>query len=808
MIGTHIRGAWRSMRKAPAFTLAAALTLALGIGATTAIFGVVRAVLLRPLPFPEPERLVTLWQPNPPQGIDRDVVSYPNLVDWRADRQHLSNLGGHYPLGVATAGAGDPEQLEGAVVTSGFFDTIGVSPVLGRVFAEDEFSPGRETVAVLSHGVWRRKFGGDPALLGRTVHLNAVPHTIVGIMPPGFDYPAEVDVWLPLAPSGAFARLMDVRGAHWLSTVGRLAPGVAVPEAQRGLDVVARQLSQAYPDDNANLGILVEPLHEHVVGRVRPAIRLLMLIVAGVLLIACVNVANLLLAKSSDRQREMAIRTALGAGRRQVVGQLLTEAVLLSGAGGVLGVIFAYAGLGAIVRFGPPDLPRLHDVGLDPLVLAFTALVTLLTGLAFGLAPALHTSRVSVSDHLKGGNKGAPDIARGRRLRAVLVVAQVAAAIVLLAGAGLLVRSFGRLLAVHPGFDPDHVITARVSLPRVKYTRPEQARDLSLHLVERLRSMPGVKAAGVAGTIPLSRLPNSSSLSVAGRPAPAPGDPDVPVLFDSVTPGYFDVLGLRLLRGRFFTEGDAAESPRVVVINEELARLAFAGEDPLGKRVTFENPADPRSIWYEIVGVAGSIRRLTLDLDPSPEVLFPQAQQPVRSFTVVLKAGPDPSGYARLIQQEVWALDREQPVSQVRTLDELLDASLVSRRFLMALVGGFALLAMLLCAVGVYGVIAFSTSQRTREIGIRVALGAQPSDVRRLVLRQGLHLALAGIVLGLLAAAPVARLMGSLLYGVGPHDPVTLASISGILLAVAAVASYLPARRATRVSPCTALHLD
>lgn len=804
---TNLRATVRSLRKNPAFTGAAIVTLALGIGATTAMFGVVNAVLLRPLPFPHPDRLVTFSQTNAPAGVDRNVTSFPNLDDWRESPQ-LAELGGYYRVGVALTGSQEPEQLDGAVVTAGFFDTLGIAPALGGPFAADASTGGNERVAMLSHVLWQRRFGADPGIVGRSVTLNAATYSIAGVMPAGFRFPHDVEVWLPLSPAGTFNRLLRERGAFWLSAIGRLRPGATQAALQSELDLIARRLSTAHPQTNRDLGVAVLAMHEHLVAQSRPALLMLICVVLGVLLIACANVANLMLARSAERERDVAVRTALGAGRRQAVNQLLGESVVLSTAGGVAGVALAACSLRLLATTAPRGLPRLDEVGLDVSVLVFAALLTIGTALVFGLAPALHSSRLGVGESLKHSAKGIKDHSRGRQLRNALVVLEMALAALLLVGAGLLVRSFTHLLAVDPGFRPERLLTFRVTLPRLKYAQPAQAQDFFDRVVERLQGLPGVESVSASGSLMFARLPQSSSLSVAGRPAPPAGAVHEPVMYDSVTPGFFRTLGIKLRRGRVFTATDDGRARRVALINETFARRIFGAGEAIGQRVTLENPDRADARWYEIVGVVNDAHRAALDKGPAAELYVPHAQQPTRAMVVAVRTTGEPTALARAAAAQVWALDPDLPVSRVETMEALMAEATLGRRVLMNVAAGFAGLALVLAAVGVYGVLAYATSQRVQEIGIRVALGAQRGDVLRLVLRHGLGLAAGGLALGLATALPLSNLMSGLLFGIRPLDPLTFATIALVLMSAAALATYLPARRATRVDPQGALRTE
>jgi putative ABC transport system permease protein len=697
-------------------------------------------------------------------------------------------------------------------VSAGFFPILGVPPAVGRVLRDDENLAGRERAVVLGHGLWLRRFGGDPGLVGRTVALNGASYTVVGVMPRGFQYPEQAELWTPLAPVAPYEDLLASRGSLWLEVTARLAPGVSLDEAQAEMDAIVGAMNQEYPDD-PRYGVKLEPLREHVSGDVRPALLVLLGAVGLVLLIACANVANLLLARASGRRREIAIRSALGAGRVRVVRQLLTESLLLSFAGGVLGLVLADVAVGAFVASGPAGLPRLEAVRTDATILAFAAVATFLTGLVFGLVPALQTFRDAVGEPLSDAARGSSE-GGTHRVRSAFVVAQTALAVVLLVGAGLLVRSFVRILGLDPGLDASQVATLRLALPATRYPEPDRVRGFYDRLLSDVRSLPGVRSAGAATSLLLSRLPASSTLSVQGQPPPPPGTPNEPVTLDTVTTGFFETLRVPLKRGRLFEARDARSAeelranpfaPRIAVVNEAMVRRFFSGQDPLGRRISFDDPSRPDANWSEIVGVVGDVRRSGLDKEPRAEVYFYQGDSPDRRQHLVVRAEGDPFVAARAVQAAVWAIDPDQPVSGVRTLEDLLRGTVAERRLSMLLLSGFGALALGLAALGLYGVMAYSTAQRTRELGIRLALGAQPRDVMGLVLRDGTRLAALGLGIGVAFALAGSRAVSSLLYGVPPNDPTTFAAVVAVLGGATLLASYLPARRAAGVDPVSAL---
>jgi putative ABC transport system permease protein len=810
-----VRYAVRQLARSPGFTAVAVLTLALGLGANTATFSVVHGILLRPLPYPDPDRLAMVWVNNPGEGIDKDIASFPLFADWRQQAKSFEQIVAYTDGGFTLTGRGEPEQLRGAWVAAGFFPMLGVPAALGRGLQDAENLPGREKVVVLGHGLWQRRFGGDPAVVGQTVSLSGAAYTVVGVMPRGFHFPEQAELWAPLAPVGQFQQLLSSRGSLWLSVTARRKPGVALPAAQAEMDAVAAAINKAYPDAS-QFGVKLESLQQTVSGDVRPALLLLLGAVGLVLLIACANVANLLLARASSRRREIAIRSALGASRGRVVRQLLTESLLLGAMGGTLGLLLASFGVEAFVAANPSALPRLETVHVDGTVLFFTLAASILTGLAFGLVPAIQTFGEGVSDHLGDATRGSSEGGRGHRLRASFVVAETALALVLLVGAGLLVRSFARILNLNPGLDASQVMTLRLTLPDARYPEADRIHGFYDRLLTDLRALPGVRSAGGASSLLLSRLPNSSTLRVQGVPAPPAGTPEEPVTLDAVTTGFFETLRVPLKSGRLFEPRDALAADelrarqvgKVAVVNEALVHRFFPGQDPLGRRITFGNPANPRTTWAEIVGVVGDMRRSGLDKEPRAEVYFYQGQLPDNGLSLALRADGDLFAVARAAQKAVWAIDPDQPIASMRPLEDLLRGTVAERRLSMGLLAAFGVLALLLATIGIYGVMAFSTAQRTRELGIRLALGAEPRDVLRLILRDGARLSAWGVGLGVAGALAASRAVASMLFGISPTDPLTFAAVVGVLGSASLLACYVPARRATRVDPVVALRQD
>jgi putative ABC transport system permease protein len=788
--------------KNPGFTLIAVLTLALGIGANTAIFSVINGVLLSALPYPQPEQLTMVWLDNRRQGIPDDITSYPNFVDWRDRNKTFQGMAGMTSSNVHLTGAGEPEEISAAIVSISFFQVMGVGPALGRGFTPEEERPGSDRVVILSHALWQRRFGGDPGILNKTISLSGITNTVVGIMPPGFQFPENTDMWRPLAPNDG---MRSARFGFFLPVVGRLKPGVTRAQAQADLDVIANQIEQQFPD-MAGYGVNVVPVLEQTVGAIRRTLVILFLAVILVLLIACANVANLLLARASGRRREVALRAALGAGRWRIVRQLLTENMLLAALGGALGVLLAWWGLRLLVDLSPANIPRLENIRLDGHVLWFTLGLSLLTGLIFGLAPALQTTQLKLSETLKEGGRTGSGGRSARLIRGVLVVVEVAFTLVLLVGAGLLIRSFWRLQQVDPGFKTDNVLTLRLSLPRSRYTDGAQAVSFFERLQERLAALPGVASVSSTTDIMLQRLATSSTFTIENRP-PDPSEQSLELPFDRVQPNYFQTMGIPLLQGRAFTAQDGRDSPRVAIVNETFVKRYFPNADPIGKRFTFGD-GGPNARWIAIVGVVRDTKRQGVDQPIRIESWMPLAQSPARSMEVVLRTTGDPLALGNAAREAVWSIDRDLPIPRMQTVEQNLSTRVAQRRLNMLLLGLFASVALVLAAVGIYGVMNYTVTQRTNEIGIRVALGAQTRDVLRLVVGEGMILALLGVVIGLVMTFAFTRLMASLLFGVSASDPLTFAAIAALLFGVALLACWIPARRATEVDPMVALRYE
>ena len=789
------------LRRSPAFALTAVLTLGLGIGANTAIFSVANGVLIRPLPYPSADRLAMVWMDNSRIGLREDWHSFPAYTEYREQNATFDDLAIFNNAARTLTGDGDPDRLIGAHSSANLFDVLGVRPIRGRTFTPDEDRAGASAVVVLSHGLWQRRFGGREDVVGRSIQLSGRATEVIGIMPEGFAFPnRDTAFWVP---TGASDQQRTARGSLWLLMVGRLKAGVPLERAQADLARLNAAMVERFPAERG-YGVFVAGYHDSLVGRVRPAIRVLIGAVACVLLIACTNVANLLLARASVRERELAVRAAIGAGRTRLVRQLLTESAIIGLAGGVVGLGLAWAGLSALVAVAPPDLPRLDAIGIDWRVLTATALLSIGTGFLFGLAPALQLSRTDPGQTMKEGARGSS--ALGRSLRRGLVVVEVALAVVLLVGAGLMLRSFERLQQVDLGFRPDHLLTARVSLWGERYRQAPAVVDFFEQAIARTEALPGVTGAAGTGTVFLSATPNSTNFSIEGRPE-FPPEARVEVPVDAITPNYFRVMEIPLERGRVFDARDVAGAERAVIINGTMARTFWPGEDPVGRRIKYGLLAG-QAPWMTIVGVVADTRRTGYDSPVRPETYLPFAQSPNSSLLLVVRTTGDPEAAAPGLRSAVRAIDPGIPVHGARALDSVLVDMTAQRRLNTLLLTVFGLVAAILAAVGIYGVIAYSVEQRTRELGVRVALGARPLGIVGLIVKEGLVLASAGLAIGLVAAFALSESMTSLLYGVSATDPATFAAIAAIAVMTATLASLLPALRAIRVDPVGALRAE
>jgi len=796
-----LRYAIRSLARQPGFSLAVALTLALGIGANTAIFSIVNGVLLRHLPYPNDAQLMTVWTRM--ANGEHETASMPDYLDWKAQNSSFSQMTAYANSNDNLAAPGaDPERVPSARVIADYFPTLGVTPAAGRWFVPDEFVFGSHRVVVLSHALWVRRFGASPGIVGQTITLNARPYTVVGVAPESARLPARAQLWAPFAvdPSSP----PPGRRGDFLSVVGRLKPGISQARAQSDMDAIGRRLAAAYPATNARIGVLVISLHDQLVGQIRPALLVFSGAVALVLLIACANVANLLLARATAREREMAVRAALGAGRSRLVRQMLTESLVLAVAGGLLGLALAWWGVQGLRAAAPPTLPRLDEVGLDPVALAFTAIAVVVTGFLFGIAPALRGSGYALHSTLVAGGRAGIGGGSGERLRAVLVVAQVALALVLLVGSGLLVRTFARLQQVDLGFDSGHVLTAQVVLPGVKYDTDDRVMGFFNSLRDRLTTTPGVSVAGFTSDVPLAGGYSYLSFDIVGKPAPQPGQSSPDAVSTVATAEYFSAMRIPLLSGRLFTPSDGPNAPRVVVVNKELVQKAFGGRDPIGERITFGNLSDSTS-WLTIVGVVGSTRLEGVGLETYSQAFTPLTQTPVPYVYVVARTTGDPLALTGALRREVVALDPTLPIAGIQSMDQRAATSVAQFKLNSIIVTLFAGVALVLASIGIYAVISYAVAQRTREIGIRMALGAATGDVLRLVVRDGMAPAVIGVTLGAVGAFGLTRLMRSLLYGVSATDPVVFGLVAGVLVLVALGACWVPARRASRVDPNVAL---
>ena len=797
-----IRYGIRSLARHPGFTAVALITLALGIGANTAIFSVVNAVLLRPLPYDDPERIVWVWDTLPQLGTA--PTSLPDFLGWKEQNRSFDHLAA-FVSGTMFLDAGDgTTDTRVGLVTPELFSVFHVNPILGRTFTNDETLPGRFRVAVLSHSMWQNRFGSDPNVLGRTIQLSGAAYTIIGVMPAGFSYPDRAELWRPLAIDPA---KLDP-GPHYLQVVGRLKPEVTLAQAHADMSSIAARLSEQHREKNAGHGVKLERLTNVVVGDASLALYLLLGAVGFVLLIACANLANLMLARVGTRQKEMAVRTALGASRLRIVRQLLTESIILAMVGGAAGLLLAIWAVSWIVSLSADTIPRVHEISVDPRVAGFTLLVSVVTGVLFGLAPALQVSRPDLTDALKESGRTTAGLRRNR-LRSALVMSEVALCLVLLVGAGLMIRSFAKLNQVDPGFKVDQVMTLGVTLLRSKYPTDEQVGALFSQILERTAAVPGVESAAAISDLPLTGSNTTDSFTIEGRP-PIAKEAEPSTVYHIITPRYFESMGIPLLSGRDIAHTDTKQSPNVVVINEVFARRHFAGENPLGHRLKLQGQErDP----LRIVGVVGNVRQLGLDEQATPEVYVPFLQDPLsttyqRSLIIVARTKSDPGAIAGSLRGALASVDKSLPVYALKPMTEHLRDSLARRRFNLILLTVFSCVALALAAVGIYGVISYGVTQRTHEMGIRLALGAKPRDVLKLVVRQAMVLALGGVGIGLLASWALTRLMKGLLFSVSVTDPMTFVAIAVLMTLIALIACLIPALRATKVDPLVALRYE
>ena len=807
-----LRTTLRSLRRSPAFTAAVVTTLALGIGANTAIFSVVNGVILRPLPYRSPDRLVMVWEENPSMdyGVRYIPTSPGNFTDFRADRNVFSDAGAFRYRSATVGRVGDAEQLWGAELTPSMFSTIGVQPLVGRAFTADEELPGKPGVVVLSHGLWQRRFGGRSGVIGTTLEVDGDRRTIIGVMPDWFRFPlpsmypiltkVKTEYWIPHVIDPA----SPVRGGRYLGVIARLRNGTSLAQARVALAATSRRLAEQFPGNNGGWTATAIPLSQHVAAPVRPALLILLGAVGLVLLIACANVANLQLARATKRQREFTVRAALGATRRRIVRQALTESVVLAVIGGAMGLVLVFWGTDALRAMLPPGFPRVADVSVDVRVFAFATLASVATGLVFGLGPALRSSRVDLAAALNEGGRRSSSDRRSRRARSALVVAQVALAMVLLIGAGLLMRSMARLLAVHPGFDASGLLTAGVRPPAREFSNRTARRQAYAAVLDRVSQLPGVTSASASSLVPFSEQEDFYGFRIEGRSSQsgaAAQDPEA--RFYVVAPRYFETMHIPVRDGRSLTSADDERATNVAIINRRFAELYFPNESPLGRRV-LSGSEDYRTI----VGVVENTSYSGLDATPKPELYVPYAQQDIENLTLIVRTTGDPGALATPLRNAVRAAARGTPIAEVATMEEMIGASVGQRRLSMALLGTFALLALVLASVGIYGVLSYAVAERSREIGIRRALGALDGQVVRMVVGEGMRLAMFGVLTGVAAAFLATRAMRGLLFGVGAGDPSTFAAVTVCVGVVALIASYLPARRASRVDPTQALRAE
>lgn len=790
------RYAVRMLRKDPGFTVVAVVTLALGIGANTAIFSVVNGVLLRALPYREPSRLAMIWHNNTRESKSQDWMAYQTLLDLREQNTTFEDVAGItllWRFGLATDEG--QETLQGYWVSAQFFSLLGFEPARGRAFLPKEDKPGGSPAVILSHHMWQNTFGADPNMIGRTITLDGRATPVVGVMPAGFRFMDDADLWMPLGQDPFVSR--GPRSVRIVSAIGRLGPGATLSQGRTEMSAIAGRLAQAYPDTNSGLDANVVQLQEQIVGKIRPALLVLLGAVGFVLLITCTNVANLLVARATARETEIAVRMALGGGRSRLVRQLLTESVVLGLVGGAAGMMLALGGLRLLRSFGPAELPRMQEISIDGNVLGFTLAASVLTGVIFGLLPAFQVLRTNLGNSLKGGSRATKG---GGRSRSVLVVTEVALALVMLVGAGLMIRSFARLMRVDPGFNSDHLLTLQMDVPPAYGATPEKRIALYDEIFERLEALPGVKAAGGVTRLPLG-AGSSTRLEIEGHPVASGEEPEVELRRASTN--YFQAMGIPLREGRTFTKQDGPAAPRVAIINEVTAKRFWPNEEPMGRHVRFAG--DSNAPWFTVIGIIGDIKHFGLDLQAPAELYTSFDQGPPGGPRLAIRTSADPAGLITAVRGELRSIDKQIAISQVETMDNIVSKSTADRRFQAVLLGAFAVLALALAMIGIYGVMAYGVAQRTHELAIRIALGAGRVDVLRLVLGQGMRLVIIGVAIGLAGAFGLTRFLRTLLFETGPTDPITFVGVSLLLALVALLACYVPARRASRVDPIAGL---
>jgi putative ABC transport system permease protein len=803
-LAQDLRYGLRTLLKNPGFTVVAVSALALGIGANSAIFSVVNAVLLRPLPFKNPEQLVMVWENATHLGFPKNTPSPPNFLDWQRQNTVFAGMAAMVERSFNLTGVGEPERLDGRRVSANLFNVLGVPPLIGRTFVPDDDRAGAHVV-LLSYLLWQRRFGSDASIIGRAVTLNGESYTVIGVMPRGVHLPGygnwNDELWVPVAFTN---EEITERGNHFLDVIARIKPGITLNQAQAEMETIAARLAKEYPKYNTQIGASVTPLHEEIVGDIKPALLVLLGAVGFVLLIACANVANLLLARAAVREKEIALRLALGASRSRLTRQFLTESVLLALLGGGFGLLLALAGIRVLKTFIPATISQTQTINIDAKVVVFTALIALLTGIVFGLAPATHALHSNLNDSLKEGGRDSAASSKGNRLRNLLVIGEVAVSFILLIGAGLLINSFLHLRNLDPGFRADHLLTMRVDLSVLKYPDAERRSAFFDEVLRHIRALPGVQSAAAAGNLPLTYNGDSMSIAVEGIPDPPPAQWS-DVIYRAIGPGYFTTMGIPMVRGRDFTDQDRADSKKVVVISEKTAQHYWPGQDPIGKRLkpgatTSEVP------WREVIGVVKDVRQNDFLAEPKMQMYFAHPQlKELAANSLVVRTSVEPMSLATSVRNAIWAVDKDQPVANIDTMDHIVSEAIARQRFSMLLLGIFAGLALVLAAVGIYGVMSYSVAQRRHEIGIRIALGAQRADVLKMTMKQGLKLVALGLLIGLANAFVLTRVMASLLFGISATDPATFASICVVLLGVAALANYIPALRATKVDPIVAL---
>ena len=797
-----IRSGIRNLLKHPTFAATALITLAIGIGANSTIFSFVNGILLRPLPYPESERLVVINETAFKQGVSSMSTSFPNFLDWRAQNRVFEDVASYYTgsSSFTLTSSGEPERLRGASVSQGTFELLRVAPVLGRTFTAEEDKPNQDAVVVLGNSLWQRRFGSDSQILGKSITLNSRQRTIVGVMPAGFKFPENAELWVPLG----LDTTMFTRTDHGLGTIARLKDGVNLNQAQAEMDVIARRIEEQNPVSNEGLGVRVSSLHTSLAGDYRKALLILLGVVGFVMLVACANVANLMLARTSARQKEFAVRAALGASRSRIIRQTLTESMLLSVLGAGLGLLLAVWGVKLMLGVIPVKLPFWMNFNLDLRVLAFTSAVSVLTALIFGTMPAILGTRIDLNNTLKEGGRSG-HVASRHRTRGLLVITEVALALMVLVGAGLMIQSFLRLRHVGAGFSEKNLLTFAVNLPRVKYKEQPQRGEFFRQLLERVRGLPGVDATAATTTLPLTGDNWGRSLTVEGYPVLSVGQAPM-IQHTVVTPDYFRTMEIPILKGRDFTERDSKDAEKVTIVDERLAREYWPNESPIGKRIRF-GPPEANEPWHTVIGVVGTVRHQQLDADTRKSVYLPHLQIPVGGLSLVVRAN-NPLSLVGALRGQIREMDPDLPLADLMTMEEVVSQSVWQNRLYAILFSAFAGIAMLLAAVGIYGVMSYSVTQRTQEIGIRMALGAQLKDVLRLIVKGGLALSLIGVAIGIAGALALTRLLGSLLFGVTPTDAATFIAVSLMLMLVALVACYIPARRATKVDPLVALRYE